>query len=59
MSAAGGDQGLKGVLIAGTAALVSFAAAPRATRWVATLMTVVAASDALQYGFAALEKSEG
>ena len=43
----------------GTAALVSFAAAPRATRWVATLMTVVAASDALQYAFAGLEKTEG
>jgi Protein of unknown function (DUF1360) len=41
-----------------TAALVSFAAAPRATRWVATLMTVVAAGDALQYAYAALEKTE-
>nr|WP_222710888.1 DUF1360 domain-containing protein [Quadrisphaera setariae] len=42
-----------------TASLVSFAAAPRATRWVATGMTVVAAADALQYAYAALEETEG
>lgn len=42
-----------------TAALVSYAAAPRATRWVATGMTVVAAADALQYAYAALEKTDG
>ncbi|SDQ18725.1 DUF1360 domain-containing protein [Quadrisphaera sp. DSM 44207] len=41
----------------GTAALVSYATAPRATRWAATLMTLVAASDALQFGYAALEKT--
>jgi hypothetical protein len=41
----------------GTAALVSFAAAPRPTRWVATLMTLVAASDLLQFGYATLKKA--
>ena len=43
----------------GTAAVVSYAAAPRATRWVSAGMTVVAAADALQYAYAALEKTEG
>ncbi|MGQ7297095.1 DUF1360 domain-containing protein [Quadrisphaera sp. KR29] len=42
-----------------TAALLSHAAAPRATRWVTTGMTVVAAADALQYAYAALEKTDG
>lgn len=42
-----------------TAALVSYAAAPRATRWVTTGMTVVAAADVLHYAYAALEKTDG
>lgn len=40
----------------GTAALAGLALAPRTTRWLAGGMTVVAASDALQHAYAALQK---
>lgn len=43
-----------------TAYLAGYAAAPRATRWAATTMAVVAASNALQHSYAVLQgASEG
>lgn len=39
-----------------TAGLVGLALAPRTTRWVSAGMTVVAAADALQHAYAALQK---
>jgi hypothetical protein len=42
----------------GTAFVVGYVFAPRATRIVAGAFSVVAISDALQFGYAALQKSE-
>lgn len=42
----------------GTAFVGGLLVAPRATRAVATLFTVVAASDALQFAYAALERTD-
>jgi hypothetical protein len=42
----------------GTAFVGGLVFAPRATRVVASVFSVVAASDALQFGYAALQKSE-
>jgi hypothetical protein len=42
----------------GTAFVGGFVVAPRATRAVASVFTVVAASDALQFAYAALRKAE-
>jgi hypothetical protein len=42
----------------GTAFVGGFVVAPRATRAVASILSVVAASDTLQFGYAALERHE-